>query len=184
MTVDPAAFDVGTPVHVNFTKWDGRQHWQSFGRLLGVDEYGVWAGFASGAQFYRPGKHVAAGRAHTLLFPVDQGWVGRLYGGAPPGLIRYYVDLSTVPRWSRTATGLEVSMVDLDLDVVEREGQPPYIDDEDEFALHQEAFGYPPDVVATTRSTADDLLVRVTRAKPPFEEKLVRRWVERLDGLS
>ena len=52
----------GTPVHVNFTKWDGREHWQSDGVLLGSDEYGVWVGFSADTEFYRPGRRVTAKR--------------------------------------------------------------------------------------------------------------------------
>lgn len=174
----------GTPVHVNFTKYDGRQHWQSDGLLLGADEYGVWVGFAADTEFYRPGRRVTANRDHTLLFPVDRGWVGRLYAEAPEGLIRYYIDLSTVPVWSRTSAGLEASMVDLDLDVVERGGQAPYIDDEDEFLDHQQLFGYPPELVATVRQDADQLLVAVSEGRAPFAEDVVRRWVDALGDLS
>lgn len=181
---DPTEFPAGTAVHVNFRKHDGRQHWQSFGRLLGTDQYGAWAGFAPGAEFYRPGKAVKAGRAHVLLFPPDHGWVGRLYAGAPEGLIRYYIDLSTVPVWSQTATGLEVSMVDLDLDVVERGGQAPYIDDEDEFLDHQALFGYPADLVDQVRRDADELLEAVIVGRPPFAEDVVRRWVTALGDLE
>ena len=174
----------GTPVHVNFTKWDGREHWQSDGLLLGTDEYGVWVGFSADTEFYRPGRRVTAKRDHTLLFPRDEGWVGRLYDTGPEGLIRYYIDLSTVPAWAATDSGLTVSMIDLDLDVVERGGQAPYIDDEDEFLEHQVLFGYPDEVVAQVRKDADGLLADVKAARAPFREDVVRRWVEVLRDLS
>ena len=110
--------------------------------------------------------------------------MGRLYDSGPEGLIRYYIDLATVPSWAATDSGLEVSMVDLDLDVVERIGQAPYIDDEDEFLDHQRLFGYPDDVVAQVRKDADGLLADVQAARAPFREDVVRRWVEVLRDLS
>jgi protein associated with RNAse G/E len=57
-----------------------------------------------------------------------------------------------------------------DLDVVHpRDGRDPFIDDEDEFALHQVEFGYPPEVITTAESAVRDLLTAVTARRPPFD---------------
>jgi protein associated with RNAse G/E len=58
----------------------------------------------------------------------------------------------------------------MDLDVVvRRDGQEPYIDDQDEFAEHQVQYGYPADVVALTERTAHALLAAVNNRQPPFD---------------
>jgi protein associated with RNAse G/E len=74
-----------------------------------------------------------------------------------------YIDLSTVPVWR----GDEVTMVDLDLDVVRLVGSGvAKLLDEDEFAEHRVLFGYPEDVVREVSQTATTLMAQVTAAEP------------------
>ena len=74
-----------------------------------------------------------------------------------------YVDLTSVPVWD----GDEVTMVDLDLDVVRvRQDGTVRLLDEDEFAEHQELFGYPEAVVHQVSQTARHLLAQVAVSEP------------------
>jgi hypothetical protein len=70
-------------------------------------------------------------------------------------------DDGTGPEW-------EVTMVDLDLDVVlTREGHL-FVDDEDEFAEHQVELGYPAEVVALAERWRDLVLSAVAAGDEPF----------------
>ena len=73
--------------------------------------------------------------------------------------------------------------VDLDLDVVEREGAPAFIDDEDEFAENIARFGYPPDIVSRVRADADTVLGAVTSRRPPFDRTTAAGWFTRMGAL-
>jgi protein associated with RNAse G/E len=76
-----------------------------------------------------------------------------------------YCDVTTPPEWASTG---EVSMVDLDLDVVrDRQGNTGIVD-QDEFAEHQIRYGYPADVVDRAERAAEELLAAVSTRVEPF----------------
>jgi len=172
----------GTPVRVRGTKYDGRRHWEFDGVWLGADEHGDWIGFAPGTRFERPGAAFTADwPSLTLVTPV--GWMPAFNLRHPRGL-GLYVDLSTVPEWRADASGFTVSYVDLDLDVVGRDGEEAFIDDEDEFAEHTVTFGYPADLVERVRIDADALLAAVQRREAPFDGVTAAAWFERLAAIG
>lgn len=155
---------VGDHVRVVYRKYDGSLHWHYSARHLGVDEYGRWVGYPAGTVARRGDEPpVVWDHASAMLFPRDTWWTAMVI--AAPHDAQIYCDIATVPEWC--GPGL-VTMVDLDLDVVRlREGRT-YIDDEDEFAEHQVRFGYPPDVTAAARHTAERLLPQVRDGIEPF----------------
>lgn len=168
----------GTPVRVRGTKYDGSPHWAFDGVWLGADEHGDWIGFPVGTYFARPGaEFVADWPSLTLVAPA--GWMPAFNLGHPRGLATY-VDLVTVPEWRADASGFTVSYVDLDLDVVARDGEDAFIDDEDEFADHAIRFGYPLELVEGVRADADAVLAAVRRREPPFDGTTAVAWFERL----
>ena len=188
---------LGALVRVRATKWGGLPHWEFDGVWLGSDAHGDWVGFPAGTRFARPGHAFTATWDSVTLFP-RAGWAAGFNAGHPRGL-GIYVDLATVPEWRADAsgstgstvptgstgpTGWTVSYVDLDLDVVERAGVPAFIDDEDEFAQHAVAFGYPPELVAQVRADADAVLGSVQRREPPFDGATAAGWVGRLAKLG
>ena len=71
-----------------------------------------------------------------------------------------------------------MSAIDLDLDVVRRFTGEMFIDDEDEFADHQQLFGYPTDLVERVRTTADGLLEALRTGREPFAT-VGFTWLER-----
>ena len=87
--------------------------------------------------------------------------------------INLNVDMTTVARWLPLPPGSagprwEVTMVDLDLDVIlTREGHL-FVDDEDEFEEHQMLLGYPPDVVSLAERTCREVLQAVGEGREPF----------------
>ena len=69
-------------------------------------------------------------------------------------------------------------MVDLDLDVVlTREGHL-FVDDEDEFAVHQVELGYPPEVVALAERWRDRIFAAVASGHEPFAT-VGHEWLRR-----
>ena len=58
-----------------------------------------------------------------------------------------------------------------------------YVDDEDEFAEHQVAFGYPADVVASAQASCSELVAAVRAGLPPYDGAH-RRWLAELSRLT
>lgn len=172
----PGGLVPGTPVAGRFTKWGDRPHWQWTGVYVGADEHGHWWYAPRGTRCVRPGADFAEEHDWVSLAPHDAGWAAGFYPDDKE--ISVYVDMTTTPRWQRRDPALdhwgadgpewEVTMVDLDLDVVlTREGHL-YVDDEDEFDEHRVSLGYPAEVVALAETTRDAVLLAVARGDEPF----------------
>ena len=100
-------------------------------------------------------------------------WLATFHG--PGGVVATYVDMTTVPVWD----GSVVRAVDLDLDVVELLDGEVIVDDEDEFAEHQVAFGYPPEIVALAEATRDAVLAAMrARRSRPFDGSPPAPWLD------
>lgn len=160
-------------VTVVFRKYDGNLHWHFPTHLLGEDEHGVWLGMPTGTIARRGHDHEhVEERNSALLVPRDQWWTAHFNQA---GTIAVYCDIATVPTWHDN----EVTMIDLDLDVVRTRDGSVYLDDEDEFAAHQVRYGYPPHVIETARRAADDLLDAVRGGTGAFGAAH-GRWLERV----
>ena len=169
----------GNQVLVRFTKWDGSPHWAFDLVFLGSDEFGRWTGGPVGMPLVRPGLSLAAKSDGVLCFAHRAGYVATVNAdtGDPRG-IRVYVDITTPPRWRFDGPVAEVTMVDLDLDVVRRFDGEVYVDDEDEFAEHQISLGYPPALVAAARADCAAVLAGVRGGAEPFGE-VAQQWLTR-----
>lgn len=150
-------------MRVVFTKFDGSLHWHHAARLLGEDEHGVWVGCEAGTAGAKGHEEpVVWDMAFVMLFPREQWWVALF--NAEPHRTAVYVDVTTVPEWRDG----EVTMVDLDLDVIRKRSGAIYLDDADEFAEHQVKFGYPPEVIAAAEASARSLMAAVADGTGPF----------------
>jgi protein associated with RNAse G/E len=176
MTPIPHPAAVGSRVRVVFRKYDGALHWHQYGSYLGADENGDWVGFSGQTRAQRGSEPpIVLAHNHVQLF-ARSGWWTAIFNAAPhPTSI--YCDITTVPDWSEHGI---VTMVDLDLDVVRTRDGRTWIDDEDEFLLHQKEMRYSADVIAAARSSADRLLPLVRDAAEPFGVTAAA-WLERLD---
>ena len=158
----------GDSVRIELTKWGDRPHWRFDGVYLGSDDAGDWIGFPVGTVMTRPGVEYVAPNNQVGLVPAagmdaDRAWLATFHG--PGGVVATYVDMTTVPVWD----GAVVRAADLDLDVIELLDGEVIVDDEDEFAEHQVAFGYPPDVIALAEATRDTVLAAVRDKVAPFD---------------
>ncbi len=164
------------------TKWGDHPHWEFDALYLGDDLHGTWLGFPRGTRMTRPGaEYVSPTDQLGLVPPVDspdaeRGWLATFHG--PGGPLSVYVDVTAPPSWN----GTTVTAVDLDLDVVRELDGRVWVDDEDEFALHQAELGYPPAVIAAARASCDRLIGLVSRAAPPYDGAALP-WFDVLAGL-
>jgi hypothetical protein len=176
------------------SKWGDRPHWHFEGIHLGSDEHGDWLGFPAGTHNQRPGLELVSEVDCVTLVPPG-GW--HLPTFHAPGIwCDLYVDIATPGEWDGTL----LRAVDLDLDVIRMSAQEPtstrsapqnlsagpgevFIDDEDEFAEHQVAFGYPDDVIRTARASCDEVLAAVLAGTAPYDGT-ARRWLAELSRLT
>ena len=145
-------------VRVVYRKYDGALHWNLRMRWLGADEHGIWLGLPAHSVM-RKGHNpeVDLPEAHVVLFPRDAWWTATF--NAAPRRTEIYCDITTPPRWPSPD---EVTMVDLDLDVLRKRGaDDPILVDEDEFAEHQVRYGYPAEVIGAASEAAQWLMEAV-----------------------
>jgi uncharacterized protein len=173
----------GTPVHIDFRKWDGSEHWQLDAYALGADDLGTWLGTRAGSRVQRPGVEIIARCDLVLLLPHGSPWAATFYDRSDPAEVQVYVDITTEAEWFETEQPVRVRLVDLDLDVVRR-GETTYLDDEDEFAEHQVRYGYPTDVIERCEQTAAEVLQQVTHRTGPFAPECADGWFAALRDLN
>jgi protein associated with RNAse G/E len=90
----------------------------------------------------------------------------------------HYVNIATPATWHDGA----LRFVDLDLDIIWRATTGEVIlDDEDEFALHQERFGYSDELIAQVWRSSEDVRAMIARRAYPFDGTL-HAW--RPDGTA
>ena len=176
------------------TKWGDRPHWQFAGLHLGSDQHGEWLGFPRGTHHHRPGHEFRSAVDSVTLVPAV-GWFAATFQ-APGIWCDLYVDIATPGEWDGTV----LRAVDLDLDVIRLPEQLPpaetlpwetapagpgevFVDDEDEFAEHQVAYGYPAEVITAAQASCDQVLAAVRAGTAPYDGTH-RRWLAELSRLS
>ena len=180
----PGGLVPGTPVAGRFTKWGDGRHWEWVGRYLGSDEHGHWWYSPPGTRCARPGADFVEEHGWVSLVPHDGAYAAGFYPEAKH--VSVYVDMTTEPLWQRRDAGdggpaWEVTMVDLDLDVVLTRDGHLFVDDEDEFEEHQVELGYPPDVVALAERWRDAVFDAVAAGVEPFAS-VGHAWLRRADA--
>lgn len=168
----------GDPVRVAMSKWGDRPHWEFDAVLLGGDEHGDWLGMPAGTPHARPGMAFDSEVDSVTLAPRGGPWCATFHR---PGIwVDTYVDMSTPPVWD----GPVLRAVDLDLDVIRGSDGRVWVDDEDEFAEHRVAYGYPPEVVLMAEASRDTVLGAVRRRQAPFDGATGDAWLDRLTALT
>jgi len=175
---------VDDEVRVVVRKYDGSLHWHYPMTLLGEDEFGVWLGAPAGTVYRRgdPGQEtavVAVEDDRVMLFPRGAWWTAEFQ--AAPAHLDAYCDVATPSTWRGPG---EVTMVDLDLDVCRvRDDMSVFVDDEDEFAVHQVRYGYPADVVRRADTAAAWLTTALRDGVEPFGSRY-RSWLDQVGALA
>jgi protein associated with RNAse G/E len=161
-------------VRLVFTKFDGSLHWHQTARYLGEDDHGIWIGAPAGATTQRGSEPpIVLDGPFVELIPNGQWWTATFNG--EPAKTEIYCDITTPAQWRDEH---EVTMVDLDLDVVRmRADQQVLLLDEDEFAEHQERYSYPAEVIAQAERAAAWLLEVIRAGAEPFATSYLA-WLE------
>ncbi|WP_205650500.1 DUF402 domain-containing protein [Actinoplanes solisilvae] len=158
-------------------KFDGRPHRQVTARLLGEDAWGTWLATPRGTlvTYHYGRRNRGRTRADAVrLVPADKWWMAMFL--AEPDVRAAYCDVISPPRWTGPA---EITVVDLDIDVIRYRDGRVEVDDEDEFAQHRDEFGYPPGIVAGALGAAGELRTALTLGEEPFASHY-RDWLARV----
>jgi hypothetical protein len=165
------------------SKWGERPHWEFDAIRLGSDEHGDWVGIPAGTPMARPEATFVPPVDSLVLVPASSPssgpasrpwWLATFYS---PGFhVEVYVDITAPARWD----GSVLRAIDLDLDVVRGETGRVWVDDEDEFAEHRVAFGYPDDVVEGASRACDEVRTMVAERVAPFDDIAPNRWFDAL----
>jgi uncharacterized protein len=158
-------------------KYDGRPHRHSRPRRLGEDEYGIWLGSPTGTTvtFSYGGKPPIHTRDDAVRLITPGSWWCAVFF-AEPSEREVYCDVIAPARWESPT---ELTLVDLDLDLVRFRDGRVRLDDEDEFEANIVAYGYPDEVVAQARAAAAELHAALTADAEPFASHW-RKWMERV----
>ncbi|MFP5252184.1 MAG: DUF402 domain-containing protein [Actinomycetes bacterium] len=164
--VVPPAVPPDHDVLLAYTKHDGTRHWEHRCVRLGRDEHGTWLGMAAGAPFRRGDEPWRVTDVAGVLLVPDDAWWCLLHNGHGTGhRYPHYVDVCTPATWVGDDT---VTMVDLDLDVVEHEDGRVEVVDRDEFDAHRVRYGYPADVVGAAEEAAAWVAAVMRAGREPF----------------
>lgn len=108
--------------------------------------------------------HIVEGTRSTEFFWTDR-WYSVFRFSEPTGALRnFYCNLNTPP----VLEGSAITFVDLDVDVLVAPDFSCRVLDEEEFELHAERYGYPPDFRRRTREAVAEILDLVRRRGFPF----------------
>ncbi len=164
------------PIRVECRKWPDDPHWEFDGVLLGADSLGTWIGVRQGTLLASPVRAFHAVADHVTLVPHDAWWLATFYGQDPKRPFDIYVDIATPAVWHGEDL---VRAVDLDLDVIRGTTGRVWVDDEDEFAAHRVALGYPDEVIEGAIASCQQILGAVETATAPFDGTH-HDWIGRL----
>jgi len=148
-------------VRIDFRKYPDLKHWQYDLFPLAEDDYGHWLWGPPGTQAQR-GDEPPITLEYTNVKLVSRDWWAAMW--STTGEPEVYVDICTPALWSEG----RVTMIDLDLDVVRRRSGAVHLLDEDEFAEHQVALAYPPELIEGALAAAERVRAMVIARQEPF----------------
>ncbi len=156
------------PIEVHSTKYDQSLHYRYPMRVVRADSNQIMT-------YVPPGVAVISYRGemrttrHTLaLFWADRPYNLHVNWRADWTPQSHYVNVATPATWD---DGI-VRFVDLDLDVIWRQDGTLILDDEDEFELHRERFGYTPELIAEAWRSRDEVCMLIDQRIYPFDGSL------------
>jgi hypothetical protein len=169
----------GRPVDYAIEKWGGHPHYRGVMYHLGDHEHGSWLWGPAGRTISRGDApaFVTEVDAVALISP-DAWWT--LTWWLEHSEVMLYVNIDTPAVWDDD----RVVVVDLDLDVIRFNDGRVEVVDEDEFALHQQQFGYPPELVAAAEAATATALDLASRNEPPFDGDAASRWAARARAMT
>lgn len=157
------------PFPIRSTKYDGSLHYDYTAGLVRIEPnlLVVYTPPGISVDSYR-GKQIA--RRHSLeLYWSDRYYNIHVNWSSDWQTHSHYVNIATPATWH---TG-EANYIDLDLDVIWRATTNEVIlDDEDEFLLHQQRFGYPAELIAQAWDSSHEVRSLIAQRAYPFDGSL------------
>jgi len=160
-------------------KWGGHPHYRGVMHHLGDDVHGSWLWGPAGRTIERDGEtmFVTEFDVVTLISP-GAWWTLSWWLGHPE--VTLYVNIDTPAIWDDD----RVVTVDLDLDVIRFTDGRVAVVDEDEFALHQQRYAYPRELIAAAEAATATALELASRSEPPFDGDAAAQWALRARALT
>ena len=158
-------------VRVDFRKYPDTQHWQYDLRWLAEDDHGTWLWGPAGTRAQRSDEPPITFKSTNLKLVTDDWWAGIWQETGEPEV---YVDICTPAVWSEG----RATMVDLDLDVARLRSGAVRVLDEDEFAEHQVALAYPPELIEGALDACERVRGMIERNEEPFATIAAGRLAE------
>ena len=156
----------GSRILLRATKFDGAAHWiQPFtvvsddGQLLVTRYQARTPIYSSRGEFRSP--------YDSLVYFWRDRWYN-VFRLSRPGceLALWYCNVTTPP----TFDGCQLSYIDLDLDVAVRPNGCVDLLDADEFAIHQQKYGYPKSIIARAEEAAEEVSALARANGFPFNK--------------
>ena len=160
-------------VRIDFRKYPDSTHWQYDLFPLAEDGYGRWLWGPPGTRAQR-GDEPPIAFDYTNVKLVSPDWWAAMW--STTGEPEVYVDICAPAVWSEG----RVTMVDLDLDVVRLRSGAVRLLDEDEFAEHQVALAYPPELIEGALAAAERVRAMLSAGEEPFASAGEARLAEAL----
>lgn len=164
-------------IRIQALKYGDRRHYEWETTLLEATDAHLFVLGHHGRKL----RHYTKGKTFTVenwtieFFPFDR-WFTVSADVADGKIVQYYCNISQPPRLD----GDCVSFVDLDLDLVYRNGRWSVVD-EDEFAENAVKFGYPPELIERARRELEGLQQRIERKQFPFDGA-IERFIRHIPG--
>jgi protein associated with RNAse G/E len=160
-------------------KYNQRPHWEVPFRWLQRLPDRILGEIPQGALLRHHTRKITFPVKHRtlLFFPLAQDWNAELAFDEAGRLVEVYCNVALPPGVGPR----RLDWVDLDLDVIRRTGEAPFVDDRDEFQLHQALMDYPPDVIQAAEARAAWLLAQAEAGAPPFGHWT---WAEAMAALQ
>lgn len=155
----------GETIHIQALKYGNRSHYEWDTTLLEKRETGLFVLAHKGRQLH----HHTKGKVFTMenwaveYFPFDE-WFTASAEVVDGQIMQMYCNICQPPQMKEQL----VSFIDLDIDLIFRNRTWEVVD-EDEFELHTQRFGYPPDLIERVRSEVERLQERIEQKGFPFD---------------
>ncbi|GAB4118604.1 MAG: DUF402 domain-containing protein [Roseiflexaceae bacterium] len=155
-------------IAVHSTKYDGSLHYRYPMLLVEATPELVTTYVAPGAPV-KSYRGAMTTQRHTLaLFWLDRPYNLHINWSADWRPLSHYVNVATPATWDEQV----VRFIDLDLDVIWRQDNSIILDDEDEFELHREVFGYPSSIIDESWRSRNEVCDLINRRVYPFDGSL------------
>lgn len=158
------------PMQIHSTKYDGSLHYRYEVSVISSDHDLLMVYCRPGTQIQSYRGSLLAGRHSLGLYWLDRPYNLTINWTSTWNPHSHYINVATPARWDDGV----LRFVDLDLDVIWKTDGTVILDDEDEFEWHRERFGYPPDLVADSWRSRDEVVRLIERSVHPFDGSLYR----------